>query len=76
MISSPWPFTQWEIDIVSLLPQGKGHVKFLLVAINYFTKKVDAEALATIIEARILNFVWKNIICKFGIPQKIISDNG
>ena len=56
-ISSPWPFAQWGIDIVGPLPQGKGQVKFLLVAIDYFTKWVEAEALATITEARIQIFV-------------------
>ena len=76
VISSPWPFAQWGIDIVSLLPQGKGQVKFLLVTTEYFTKWVEAKELATIIEAKIQNFVWKNIICKFGIPRMIISDNG
>ena len=57
------------------LPQGKRHVKFLLVAIDYFTKWVEAEALPTITEAKIHNFVWKNIICRFGIPRTIISNN-
>ena len=52
-ISAPWPFTQWGIDIISPLSQGKGRVKFLLVAIDYFTKWVEAEALATIMESRI-----------------------
>ena len=75
-IASPWPFAQWGIDIVGSLPQGKGQVKFLLVVIDYYTKWVEAEALATITEARIQSFVWKNIICRFGIPQTIISDNG
>ena len=32
--------------------------------------------LATITEARIWSFVWKNIICRFRIPRTIISDNG
>ena len=40
------------------------------------TKWVEAEVLATIIEDRIRSFVWKNIICRFGIPRTIISDNG
>ena len=75
-ISSPWPFAQWGIDIVGPLPQGKGQVKFLLVVINYFTKWVEAEAVAKIMEARIQSFVWKNIICRFRIPLTIISDNG
>ena len=58
------------------LPQGKKKVKFLLVAIDYFTKWVEAETLATIIEAKVRIFVWKNIVCRFRIPQTIISDNG
>ena len=58
------------------LPQGKKKVKFLLVAIDYFTKWVEAEALAMITEAKVRSFVWKNIVCRFGIPQTIISDNG
>ena len=53
MIASTWPCAQWRIDIVGPLPQGKGQVKFLLVAIDYFTKCVEAEALATITKARI-----------------------
>ena len=75
-ITSPWPFAQWGIDIVGPLPRGKGQVKFLLVVIDYFTKWVEAEALSTITEAKIQSFVWKNIICRFGIPQIIILDNG
>ena len=76
MITSPWPFSQWGIDIVGPLPIGKGQVKFLLVAIDYFTKWVEAKALATITKAKIQSFVWKNIICRFGIPMTIISNNG
>ena len=47
----------------------------MLIAIDYFTKWVEAEALATIIETKVQNFVWKNIVCRFEIPRKIISDN-
>ena len=36
-ITSSWPFVQWRIDIVDPLPLGKSQVKFLLVAIDYFT---------------------------------------
>ena len=75
-IASPWPFAQWGIHIFGPLPRGKGQVKFLLVVIDYFTKWVEAEALSTITKAKIQSFVWKNIICKFGIPQMIISNNG
>ena len=58
------------------LPQGKRKMKVLLVTIDYFTKWVEVEALATITEAKVQNFVWKNIVCRFRIPRLIISDNG
>ena len=51
-------------------------LKFLVIGINYFTKWVEAEALATIMEKNIRNFVWRNIICRYGIPRVIVSDNG
>ena len=43
------------------LPQGKRQVKFLLVAIDYFTKWVEAKALLTITEVKIQNFVWAEL---------------
>ena len=45
-ISSSRPFSTWGIDIVGPLLQGKKQVNFLLVAIDYFTKWVEAEPLA------------------------------
>ena len=46
------------------------------MAIDYFIKWVEEEALATITEARIHKFVWKNIVCKFNILRAITSNNG
>ena len=37
---------------------------------------MEAKALATITEAKVRSFVWKNIVYRFEIPQTIISDNG
>ena len=51
-------------------------LKFLVVGINYFTKCVEAEALATITEKNIRSFVWRNIIYRYGIPRVIVSANG
>ena len=58
------------------LPVGRRQLKFLIVGIDYFTKWVEAEPLATITEKNIRGFVWKEIICRFGIPRAFISDNG
>ncbi|GJR96094.1 reverse transcriptase domain-containing protein [Tanacetum coccineum] len=37
-ITSTWPFSQWGIDIVGPLPMALGGTRFLVVAIDYFTK--------------------------------------
>ncbi|XP_014496823.1 uncharacterized protein LOC106758406 [Vigna radiata var. radiata] len=47
-IISPWPFAQWGMDIAGPLPLAKGQCKYLLMAIDYFTKWIEVEALATI----------------------------
>nr|GEX40209.1 reverse transcriptase domain-containing protein [Tanacetum cinerariifolium] len=57
-------------------PEGPGKVKFLIVAIDYFTKWVEAKAVATITGGQVKKFIWDNIVCRFGIPGQIISDNG
>ena len=51
-------------------------LKFLVVSIDYFTKWVEVEALATITEKNIRSFVWRNIICRYGIPRVLVSNNG
>ena len=52
-ITSPWPFSTWGIDIISPLPTSKKQVKFLVIAIDYFTKWVEAKPLAVIMEVKI-----------------------
>lgn len=54
---------------------GKRQMRFLVVAIDYFTKWVEAEPLAKITKKNIRNFTWRSIICQFGIPRVIISYN-
>ncbi|GJS83074.1 reverse transcriptase domain-containing protein [Tanacetum coccineum] len=53
-----------------------GKVKFLIVAIDYFTKWIEAKQVATITGSQIKKFVWDNIVCRFRLPGEIISDNG
>ncbi|GJV01528.1 reverse transcriptase domain-containing protein, partial [Tanacetum coccineum] len=75
-ITSPWPFYKWGIDIARPFPEGPGKVKFLIVAMDYLTKWIKAKPVATITGNQIKKFVWDNIVCRFGLPGEIISDNG
>jgi IS30 family transposase len=75
-ISSPWLFAQWGVDIVGPLPTGKGGVKFVVVAVDYFTKWTEAEALASITTQNVVQFLWKSIVTRFGIPHTFVIDNG
>ena len=56
-MTSPWPFAQWGLDLIGPMPPGKGQVKFAVVAVDYFTKWTEAEALTTITAAKIEHFV-------------------
>nr|GEZ98851.1 hypothetical protein [Tanacetum cinerariifolium] len=75
-ITAPWPFYKWGIDIAGPFPEGPGKVKFLIVAMDYFTKWIEAKAVATITGGQVKKFAWDNIVCRFGISGEIISDNG
>ena len=55
---------------MGLFPLGKKQLRFLIVAIDYFTKWVEVELVMTIIEAKVTSVVWKNIFYRFGVPQQ------
>ncbi|XP_076886533.1 uncharacterized protein LOC143536430 [Bidens hawaiensis] len=66
-VTSTWPFQKWAIDIMGPFPEAPGRVKFLILAIDYFTKWVEAKPFASITVASIKKFLFEFIICRFGI---------
>ena len=64
------------MDILGPFPVASGQRKFLLVAIDYFPKWVEAELLEKITKTKMQDFVWKSIVCRFGLPRTLITDNG
>ncbi|XP_071699456.1 uncharacterized protein [Rutidosis leptorrhynchoides] len=68
-VTSAWPFYKWAIDLVGPFPDGK----HLVVAIDFFTKWVEAKPLKSITGKQIVNFVWEEIVCRFGIPHEIAN---
>nr|GEZ56396.1 reverse transcriptase domain-containing protein [Tanacetum cinerariifolium] len=75
-ITSPWPFYNWGIDIAGPFSEGLGKVKFLIVAIDYFTKWIEARPVITITGTQVKKFIWENIVCRFGLLGEIVSNNG
>ncbi|GJZ00141.1 reverse transcriptase domain-containing protein [Tanacetum coccineum] len=75
-IMAPWPFYQWGMDILGPLTPARGGAKFVIMAIDYFTKWVEAKLLVKITGKEVIRFVMDNIICRYGLPRVIVTDNG
>nr|GEZ28153.1 reverse transcriptase domain-containing protein [Tanacetum cinerariifolium] len=69
-----WP--TMHKDARTLIRACTRKVKFLIVAMDYFTKWIEAKSIATISGNQIKKFMWDNIVCRFGLSREIISDNG
>uniref|UniRef100_A0A2N9H763 Integrase catalytic domain-containing protein n=1 Tax=Fagus sylvatica TaxID=28930 RepID=A0A2N9H763_FAGSY len=75
-MATPWPFHTWGLDLIGPInPANVGYI-WILVATEYFTKWVEAIPLKKATGAVIANFIREHIICRFGIPHKIVTDNG
>ncbi|RDY10138.1 Tf2-6, partial [Mucuna pruriens] len=66
-------FADWGIDILGPFPIASGQLKFLTVAVDYFTKWIEAEPVATITTERIKRFIWKRIVYRFSLPAEIVQ---
>jgi hypothetical protein len=57
------------------LTTTQGNYKYAVVAVEYFTKWIEAKPLVNIVAVGLRRFFWQNIICHFGVPRKITIDN-
>ncbi|GJU86883.1 reverse transcriptase domain-containing protein [Tanacetum coccineum] len=67
-------FDVWGIDFMGPFPSSKGN-KYILVAVDYLSKWVEAKALPTN-DARVVVRFLKALFARFGTPRAIISDRG
>ena len=76
-MTTSWSFSVWGIDVIGRIAFKalKGH-EYILVAIDYFTKWVEATSYFVLKAKHVARFIENNIICRFRVPPKIISDNG
>jgi transposase InsO family protein len=65
----------WGIDIISILPRAPRGFRFLFIGIDTFTKWMEATTVVNITQEAAVNFL-KSIIYRFGIPKRVLIDNG
>jgi hypothetical protein len=71
------PFTQWGLDVIGPInpKSSKGNI-YILTATDYFTKWKEAVALKRVDSEELIKFLKDNILSRFGVPEKFITDNG
>ena len=76
ILAAPWSLLMWGIDVIGAIePKALNGRRFILVAIDYFTKWVQAASYVSVTRNVVIRFIKKEIICRYGLPRKIITDN-
>ena len=69
-----WPFAVWGLDMVGLLRTGRSGFTHLLVAVDKFTKWIEAKPIKNLDSGTAVSFI-RGITFRFGVPHSIITDN-
>jgi hypothetical protein len=75
IIEPTWPLARGRIDIIGKLPAAQGNLQYAVVAVEYFTKWIDAKPVINMSSFTMKKFLWQNIICRFRVPRQITVDN-
>ena len=75
MIPITWPFAMWVLDMVGPFKTSKDKKTHLLVAVDKFTKWVEAEPVSKCDAATVVQLM-KKVIFYFGFPHNIFTHNG
>ena len=75
--SSQAPFQQWGLDFIGKFKDNsRNGYSWILIATDYFTKWVEAIPTKKVTDAIVMDFLDDKIITRFGVPARIITDNG
>ncbi|XP_023918785.1 uncharacterized protein LOC112030335 [Quercus suber] len=76
-LAAPWPFLAWAMDVMGpMIPYASNGHEYILVAIDYFTKWVEATSYKSVTQAVVAQFLKHNIICRYSMLGELIIDNG
>jgi hypothetical protein len=70
-----WPFAVWGLDMVGPFKTVPGGLMHLLVAVDKFTKWIEAKPIKKLNGSSTIKFFYE-IITRYGVPHSIITDNG
>ena len=73
---APWPIHTWRLDLVGSVNPPSCRYIWILMATEYFTKWAETVPLCKALGGVVANFIKENIIVRFGVPHRIINDNG
>jgi hypothetical protein len=76
LIQPTWPLQRWGLDLLGPLPPAQGNLKYVVVAVECFSKWIEAKPLDTITSVTVQKFFWQNIVCRFGVLKAITVDIG
>ncbi|MCO5556648.1 hypothetical protein L7F22_010199 [Adiantum nelumboides] len=69
-------FEKWGIDAIGPLPITARGKCYILTAVDYLSRWVEAKSVKQIISKDVAKFVYEDICCKFGMPLELLSDKG
>jgi len=71
------PFQQWGLDFIGKFKENSSNgFSYILTATDYFTKWVEAIPTKNATDKVVMDFIEDKILTRFGVPSRIISDNG
>ncbi|OBZ66979.1 Transposon Tf2-9 polyprotein, partial [Choanephora cucurbitarum] len=69
-------FEQFSIDFVGPFPESTSGNKYIIVAVENFTRWPLAQACKKADAHTVANFIYEHIFVQFGPPTHLLSDNG
>ncbi len=69
-------FERWGVDIVRPLPITREGNRYIVVAIDYFSRWPKVRPLKAANADTVATFLYEEIICRFGVPWTLQSDRG
>lgn len=64
------------MDLIGKFPKARNGFEYLVVAVDYFSKWIEAKPLVHPTKENVLNFFHDSVLCRFGVPRAVVTDHG